>query len=114
MGGGQEGGRSDAPHERSRVGWASWRKRWLTLWRSSTRSERLPPPERPRTRAAEQELESMCGPVLQRLAGRLQRGAAGVPLLPVQEAAELLQRVRQLQLLRERLAQQLEASWRPG
>ena len=45
---------------------------------------------------------------LQRLAARLQRGAAGQPLLPEQEAAALVQRVGQQLVLRERLAQQLE------
>ena len=86
---------------------ASWRRRWRTLAPAQ--------PERPRTRAAaaaaraaEQELERRCEPALQRLAARLQAGAGGQPLLPEQEAAALLQQVRQQLVLRERLAQQLE------
>jgi hypothetical protein len=84
-------------------------------------AQRAPaPPERPRTRAvaaaaraAEQTQERKCEPALQRtltrLAARLQAGAAGQPLLPEQEAAVLLQRVRQQLVLRERLGQRLEA-----
>ena len=48
--------------------------------------------------------------MLQRLVARLQRGAAGQPLLPEQEASALVERVRQQLMLRERLAQQLEGS----
>ena len=58
----------------------------------------------------EQELEAWCEPALQRLAARLRQGSAGQPLLPEQEAAALVQRVRQQLVLRERLAQQLEGS----
>ena len=44
---------------------------------------------------------------LQRLAARLQRGAAGQPLLPEQEAAALVQRVGQQLLQQKRLGQWL-------
>ena len=57
--------------------------------------------------AAEQALEQQCQPVLDKLAARLQRGAAQQPLLPAQEAAALLERVKQQLVLGERLAQQL-------
>ena len=60
--------------------------------------------------AAEQEPERRCGPVLRRLAARLQAGAAGQPLLPAQAAAVLVERVRQQLVLWERLSQELKST----